>query len=406
MRRRTRGSAARDAILDAGNKEVKVRLRGVTAVLTALCLGVGLLASASQVEPIRIGVACELTGPRAMNGIDRMRGARMAVDAINEAGGVLGRPLELVIEDTRGEVPTAIAVAELFAEVHKVSAVIETSFSFLNVAVHEVYWEAGIPFLIGGTSPALTKYGNPYLFRTRTNDILTTAVMARFAVETLQGKRIAVAFIMNDFGYGARDALVKVLKDLFGIVPVVLVGIPPGLTDATGPIMELAAAEPDVVIQFAHGWESGHMYKSRYELGRAHIPWIVSVGGIDPAAIRMAGAEAVINAFSVADFAFDEPAVRAFRQLFMGVWGEDFMTHESMRGWDLVHLLALAIERAGSDEPRAIRDALVGIHMRGIRYDIQIREDGEGIFENKILEIVGGVTLFRQLVRFPIDIEL
>lgn len=378
--------------------------RLVFCVLVSVILGS--LAVASEVQPIKIGVACELTGPRAMNGIDRMRGAIMAVEAINAAGGVLGRPLELVIEETKGEVPMAIAVAEKFAQVHKVCAVIETSFSFLNVAVHEIYWRAEIPVLVGGSSPALTKYGNPYLFRTRTSDTITAAVMADFAIKTLGAKRIAIAHTMDDFGYGARDALIKILKDLYGIAPVAVVGIPLNLTDATGQVMELAAAQPDVVIQYAHGWESGHMYKARYELRLAHIPWIVSMGGIDPAAIRMAGAEAVVNVFGVADFAYDEPAVRAFRQLFLNRWGEDFMTHESMRAWDLVHLLALAIERAGSDDPKAIRQALIGIHMRGIRYDIQVREDGECIFENKILEVVGGQIKFRQLVRFPIDIKL
>jgi len=374
-------------------------------VLAFVVLGGVSLAQASG-KPIKIGVACELTGTRAMNGIDRMRGAQMAVEAINKAGGVLGRPLELVIEDTKGESPVAIAVAEKFAQVHKVSAVIETSFSFLNVAVHEVYWNAGIPFLVGGSSPALTKYGNPYLFRTRTSDTITSAVMASFAVETLKAKRIVVAHIMDDFGYGARDAVTKVLKDLYGITPVAVVGIPANLTDATGPVLEIAKANPDAVIQYAHGWESGHVYKTRYERGLTKIPWIVSMGGIDPAAIRMAGADAVINVFSVADFAYDEPNVRAFRQLFMNAWGEDFMTHESMRAWDLVHLLALAIQKSGSDHPKAIRDALVGIHMRGIRYDIQVREDGECIFENKILEVVNGETRFRKLVRFPTDIKL
>lgn len=82
------------------------------------------------------------------------------------------------------------------------------------------------------------------------------------------------------------------------------------------------------------------------------------------------------------------------------------MTHESMRAWDLVHLLALAIQRTRSDDPKAIRDALVCIHLCGIRYDIQVRADGEHIFENKILEVVKGQICFRKLVRFPIDIKL
>lgn len=384
-----------------------MRLKGVLAVVAVFCIGAGLLVSAAQaVEPIKIGLACELTGTRAMNGIDRMRGAQMAVEVINEAGGVLGRPLELVIEDTKGEVPTAIAAAEKLTQVHKVSAVIEASFSFLDVAVHEIYWDAGVPVLVGGSSPALTEFGNPYLFRTRTSDTITAAVMAKFAVETLKAERIVIAYIMDDFGYGARDAQAAVLEDLYGLTPVATVGIPSNLTDATGQVLEIAAANPDAVIQYAHGWESGHMYKSRYEMQLADIPWIVSQGGIDPAAIEMAGADAVLNVYSVADFAYDEPAVRAFRQYYMNYWGEDFMSHESMRSWDLIHLLALAIEIAGSDDPQAIRDALVGIHLRGIRYDLQVREDGECIFGNKILRIVNGETRFLKLVTFPIDIEL
>ena len=78
----------------ASTEEVKVRLKGVVAVVALFCIGAGLLISGAQeaVEPIKIGLACELTGPRAMNGIDRMRRAQMAVEQINEAGGVLGRP--------------------------------------------------------------------------------------------------------------------------------------------------------------------------------------------------------------------------------------------------------------------------------------------------------------------------
>lgn len=373
----------------------------VTLVVSGL-VGVGL---AGKQDPIRIGVSQVLTGPLSPNGIDGLRGAQMAVDSINRLGGVLGRPLELVVEDNKGEVPAAIAAAERLVYVHKVPVVIETNFSFLLSAVQKVYWDAGIPFVGAGTSPALTKLGNPYFFRIRHNDALTAKAAVKYAVDGLGAKRLAIAYVMDDFGISAKNALADAMRSLYGIEPVVTVGVPVDVKDATGPLMEVIAANPDVIFVWMHAVQGALFFRARYELGYMDIPVIGSVVVAAPVTIELAGSEALEGAMYVGDFALTAPKVALFNNWYYERYGEGLLSEVSMAVYDAVHLVAKAIEKAGAVEPQAIRDALVGLEMEGVMRHYFVREDGETTFELTIGRVAKGVSHYVATVRFPIDIK-
>ncbi|MEW6216710.1 MAG: ABC transporter substrate-binding protein [Candidatus Bipolaricaulota bacterium] len=379
-----------------------MRAKWMAGFVALLLFAVGVVA---QQTPIKIGVVQVLTGPLSANGIDGLRGAQMAVLSINRAGGVLGRPLEIVVEDSKGEVAAAVAAAERMAYVHKVPVVAETNFSFLLNAAQETYRDAGIPFVGAGTSPALTKIGNPYLFRIRHNDVLPAQAAVKHAVEVMGAKRLAIAHVIDDFGRGARDALIAAMRSLYGIEPVAVVGIPLDIKDATGPVVEVAAANPDVVFVWAHAAQGGLFFRSRYELGYANIPVIGSVVVAAPATIELAGIEAMEGAMFVGDFALDAPKVALFNNWYYELHGESVLSEVGMAVYDAVHLIAKAIEKAGVVDSQAIRDALIGIEMEGVLRSYSVRSDGETTFELTIGQIRNGKSSFVSPVRFPTDIK-
>jgi branched-chain amino acid transport system substrate-binding protein len=379
-----------------------MRIKWMASLAVVLCLTIGAVA---QQEPIKIGVVQALTGPLSLNGIDGLRGAEMAVRSINRAGGVLGRPLELVVEDNKGEVAAAIAAAERMVYVHKVPVVIETNFSFLINAVHEVYWQAGVPFVCAGTSPVLTQHGNPYLFRIRHNDKLTAQAAVKYAVENMGAKRLAIVHVIDDFGHGARDALINAMRSLYGIEPVAVVGLPLDIKDATGPVMEIAAAKPDVVFVWAHAAQGALFFRTRYELGYTNIPVIGSVVVAAPATLELAGREALEGCMFVGDFALDAPKVSLFNNWYYELYGETILSEVGMAVYDAVCLVAKAIEKAGTTDPQAIRDALIGIEMEGVLRTYYVRSDGETAFELTIGQIKNGKSSFISIVRFPRDIK-
>jgi branched-chain amino acid transport system substrate-binding protein len=105
-------------------------------------------------DPIKIGSPYNLTGGYASIDNPAANGSRLAVKEINEAGGVLGRPLEIIIEDGKSDVPTITSVAKKLVEedgVHVMAGLTDTSYM---LAAGPVAQEGGIPFLdVGGTAP-------------------------------------------------------------------------------------------------------------------------------------------------------------------------------------------------------------------------------------------------------------
>jgi len=359
----------------------------VVCGLGLLFLGFGSVAQ----EPIKIGMNEPLTGPFASIGIDMVRGAQLAVDEINRAGGILGRPLKLIVEDNKGEVEAAIAAAERLAYVHKVDVIVGPTYTFLVRAIHEIYKEARIPHLVTATHPTLTKLGNPYLFRLRAPDDVVTKAMVVFAVEELGAKRIAIAYQTDDWGIGAKDEIIRNLKNLYGLDPVATVGAAMDLRDYTGVWMELAKAHPDVVLTYIHGGIPAGLYlKTRWELGLTDIQVIGSTAIAELVTIEMAGVEASEGVMVTGYHFMDEIKVRLLEQWYYEKYGEHSQSPCPFHMYDAVHLVAEAIRKAGVIERQAIRDALIGLQMEGVLWTYKVRENGETTFVVKIGVVKNG----------------
>ena len=141
--------------------------RSIALAIIALSALLGSRAIAADPAPIKIGMIVPMTGPIAESGRYAIQGAKLAIEEINKAGGVLGRPLELVIEDDQSTNPsTILAFTKLVGDKDIVAFLGPTRSTQIQSIAPSVQ-EAENPVMIGSTDPALTHSGNTSLYRFR-----------------------------------------------------------------------------------------------------------------------------------------------------------------------------------------------------------------------------------------------
>ena len=305
---------------------------------------------------ILIGVSCAITGNFPLAGQRTKEGIELAVEEINANGGVLGKKLVITVEDDQNTQTTAVnVVTKLLNE--NVCAVIGPHTSGNAAATQELYKNAKIPFLTGGSSPKLDQLGNEYFFRVRPSDVINGQVAAKYAVETLGAKKIGISYNNNDFGTGGRD-VVQAALDKYG-VEYVAVGHNAGDKDLTGQIMQLQSAGVDCIISWTDDAEVVLTARQLYELGMDDIPVIASAGVVMDQVLNLLEPEYVEGWYSVTDFVStnEDETVLAFVKAFNDKYGYNPELYASSY-YSATYVLADAIERAGSADPEAVRDAL------------------------------------------------
>lgn len=167
--------------------------------------------------PLRIGVGQPLSGPLAPLGEDLVRGAQMAADDLNAAGGVRvgGRslPIEIVTADDRADPKAGVEAAHKLVAMD-VTAVVAHLNSGVSIAAAPIYAAAGIPQLSISTKPDYTRLGLPTTLRLVANDDQQSRALGAFATSMPQVRRIAVVDDGTPYGKGLADSAAKVLESL------------------------------------------------------------------------------------------------------------------------------------------------------------------------------------------------
>ena len=163
-------------------------------------------------DTIKIGMVLPVTGPAADSGKYALTGAKIALDRVNKSGGVLGKQVELVTEDDQTTNPGAVLAFSKLAAQPDIVAFLGSIRSTQNHAMAADILKTGKPVCFGGTDPALTKMGNPWLIRFRPNDSYSGRVIAAYGVETLGKKNWAIVHSTDAFGIGGSKALVGLAR--------------------------------------------------------------------------------------------------------------------------------------------------------------------------------------------------
>ncbi|HTT13230.1 MAG TPA: ABC transporter substrate-binding protein [Burkholderiaceae bacterium] len=367
-----------------------------TLAFAAALLGA---AAAHAADTIKIGMVTPITGPAAESGRFQMNGAKLALEQINKAGGILGRQVELVIEDDQTTNPGAVLAFSKLAGDASIPAFIGSIRSTQVHAMAPDILKTAKPVMIGGTDPQLTRLGNPWLFRFRPNDIYSARVIADYGVNVLKLKKWAIVHSTDAFGTNGMKNLTEALTKL-GATIVLTQGYTNNSQDFTPVALAVKQSGADVMGTYmTFEPDQGIFAKQLRQLG-VTVSWVGSPTTVTTTALKLAG-PALFGSFAVVDFNRDSsPAAKAFADLYestyksapdvFGSWTYDAMT-----------ILARAINAAKSTDPEAIRKAILATQgFAGAEGTYNFDQNGDGLHGYNIVRNDNGTIVFDKHVEF------
>jgi len=315
-------------------------------------------------ETIRIGGVGPLSAPgTVVGGIAMQFAMKLATKEINEKGGVLGKPLELIFADTEGLPERGTAVAERLINENKVVAITGEYHSSVGLAIAEVAHKYGIPVLFSETwADKITELGYPEVFRIAP----ASSMVARAVVDWMAEvgvKRVVLIGENTDFGTGMVEKQKKLLEEK-GIEVVETFFVEMGTTDFTPILTRIQAMDPppDVVsAEAVTGETSFNLEQQMVEMGIA--PTETTIGIANQVAIQPEFWESVPdgNYFVFTHVGLPRSLWNDMTHHVAEEYEKAFKTKPPsyvLEAYDSVWILADAIERAGSTDPQAIIEAL------------------------------------------------
>ena len=332
------------------------RLLPTTLAVLLFTLGTSVLLAA---DTIKIGEYASITGKEASLGQSSHQGTVLAVETINAAGGVLGRQLELITEDTQSKPgESGTAVRKLISR-DKVVAIVGEVASSRSLEGAPVCQLAKVPMVSpASTNPKVTEIGN-YIFRVCFIDPFQGPVMAKFALETLKAKRIA---ILSSASSAYSVGLAKYFKEAILAGGATVVAEPKyseGDKDFKAQLTAIKALNPDAIFSPGYYNEGALIVKQARDLGIT-VP-VFGGDSWEAEALMELGGAAVEGAYLCSHYSPQDPSPRVqdFVAAYRKRWGEGYAPDSNASlGYDSVLVLADAIRRAGNTDRAAIRDAL------------------------------------------------
>src|SRR5206468_2217864 len=217
----------------------------VWKTIAAACAA-SLLGTAAAQEPIKIGVTQPLTGAFAASGNYVTQGAKMAEEAINASGGVLGRKIQLVIEDNKSNPTETVATAEKLISKDKVPVLMGAWSSTLTLAVMPKLMEYEVPMLVETSSSGkITTSGNPYIFRISPTSEMEAKAFTPM-VKSFGIRKADFLATNNDFGLGASQEFSQMMKAQ-GVQIGVMETMDPKATDFSAQLAKIKASGGDTL---------------------------------------------------------------------------------------------------------------------------------------------------------------
>ncbi len=312
-------------------------------------------------DAIRIGAIYNLTGDLASLDDPARDGSLLALDELNAAGGVIGRPLELLIEDGCTDLTAVANAARKLIEEEDVVALIGLTDTSYAIPVAGLAQERARPFLtVGATAPVITLVGE-YAFLLPFGDNVQAAVGAEYAAR--QGWTSCALMIdaqMDFTKFLAAYFVDRFQADDIGGEIVAEVTYPSGDTDFSAQLTELANLDPQPHFLYISSdpSEIGTIIRQARDLG-LELPIVGGDGYDTPLLINIAGPAAGGVVFATHQGVYDpSPTADAFRAAYTATYDRPVPSVFAALGYDGLFLMADAIGRAGTDDPAAIRAAL------------------------------------------------
>jgi len=372
--------------------------RTVVALAALASLGLSPLVHAQS--SIKIAGLYELSGPGATAGTNFKNGVELAVKEINAAGGILGKKINHSIADTQTNPGVAKGLATKAID-DNAFAVFGPVFSgSIMVSMAETR-RAQVPNFTGGEAAAITKQGNPYIFRTSFTQDTAMPKVARYIASNLKAKNVAVMFVNNDFGKGGRDAIAKALE-ANGSKVVADISTDQAQVDFSAPVLKAKQANPDALFVYLNEEESARALRELRKQGWSK-PIVGETTLTGQKVIDLAG-EAANGAVAHVGLTVDAPNPLMLK--FKANFYRDYKyisDHNGIKGYTGVYLLKHAIEKAGKLDREAVTKVLHGMTVSagkepGVLMDVSVDNNGDLDRESFLVEVKDGRQVVKEIL--------
>lgn len=315
-------------------------------------------ASAASAEPIYIGVSGPLTGPNARYGVQWKKGFDLALEDINGRGGVRGRKLAYIFEDSQSDPKQSVVVAQKFVADPRIVIELGDFSSPASMAASPIYQRAGlVQFGFTNSHPDFTK-GGDYMWSNSATQADLSPALAEFAHNTLGLNRLAVLYLNTDWGKATFDLFQKHAQKI-GAEIVAAEAYLADEKDFRSTLVRVRDANPDGVVLISYQADGAQIVQQLKALD-LRFP-IVGASSLHSPDFLKLGGQAVEGVYIRGQFSPEDtrPAVQAFVQAYRAKYNEEpdfFAAH----AYDTMYVVAALIEEAGPDR-KAIRDAFTKI---------------------------------------------
>jgi len=356
---------------------MQVQLKLTVAAALALVAG---LASAQE-QVVKIASVAPMSGGQAHYGKDNANGVIMAIEDLNKQGITIGGKKikwEAVIEDDAADPKQGAAVGQKLCDM-KVNGVVGHLNSGTTIPASKLYHECGLPMVTGAaTNPDLTKPGYKEVFRIIANDSALGAGMAKYAKDVLKLKTVAVIDDRTAYGQGLADIFANTAKSL-GLNVVERQFTTDKATDFMAILTAIKAKGPDGVFFGGMDPQAGPMLRQMEQLGMNNVKYFGGDGICTSEIAKLAaGAKTLGNVICAEGGASIQkmPGGTEWKARYDAKYPNQFQVY-SPYTYDATMLLADAMKRANSTDPKVYIPKLIESNYKGVTANIQFEPNGE-----------------------------
>jgi branched-chain amino acid transport system substrate-binding protein len=312
-------------------------------------------------QPIKIGLVLPFVGVYASLAESQANAARLAVDEINAAGGVLGRPLQLIIRDDKLQTDEAARQAQSLIQQERVDMIAGTIHAGGNLAINSVTKAAGVLYFATSATDTLRKERGEYTFHTAWAQSAAAPFVLDWVSKNL-GRRWWV--IYPDYAYGHEwKAILDRTASRLGVTIVGETMAPLGTTDFSSYIPSIARANPEVVYVFSAGGDMVNFFKQATAFGLFDADTKIMAGITDLTIDKSAGYDLIANTHALLPFYWGAssqyPSTGRFAQAYRARYGVPPDGYAAIM-YDTIKVYAEAVKKAGTTDPRRVAAAVPG----------------------------------------------
>ncbi|MFD1711740.1 branched-chain amino acid ABC transporter substrate-binding protein [Ottowia sp. GY511] len=356
---------------------MQMKLKLTAAAVLTLVAG----AVMAQEQVIKIGHVGPVSGPQAHYGKDNENGSRMAIEELNTQNITInGKKIkwEIQAEDDAADPKQGTAAAQKLCDA-KVAGVVGHLNSGTTIPASKVYNDCGIPHVTGAaTNPALTKPGYKTTFRIIANDLALGAGLANYAADALKLKKIAVIDDRTAYGQGVADVFKATAKKK-GIQIVDEQFTTDKATDFMAILTAIKSKNPDGVFFGGMDPQAGPMLRQMEQLGMANVKYFGGDGICTTEIAKLSGGAKTLGNVVCAEGGASiqkMPGGTAWKAKYDAKYPGQFQVY-SPYTYDATMLLADAMKRANSWDPKVYIPKLAESNYKGVTSNIQFEPNGE-----------------------------